>query len=117
VWHRARDGRRYLPYAFTERGVATLSGVFRRKNRTIQVNPVIMRAFVKLREITLCSQGPGCKTSGCDRLILGSRRRGFGGTKRARALARAGGAQGSSIDVNIRSLRIISQGNLVRPQG
>ena len=46
----AAGGRRSLPYAFTERGVAMLSDVFKR-NRTIQVNTVIMRAFVKLREI------------------------------------------------------------------
>jgi hypothetical protein len=39
-----------LRYAFTERGIAMLSGVFG-SNRTIQVNTVIMRAFVKLREI------------------------------------------------------------------
>ena len=43
-------GRRYLPYAFTEQGVAMLSGVLRSK-RAIQVNIEIMRAFVRLREI------------------------------------------------------------------
>ena len=40
----------YLPYAFTEQGVATLSGILRSK-RAIQVNIAIMRAFVKLRQI------------------------------------------------------------------
>ena len=43
-------GRRYLPYVFTEQGVAMLSSVLRSK-RAIQVNIIIMRAFVKLREI------------------------------------------------------------------
>ncbi len=43
-----RGGRRYLPYAFTEQGVAMLSGVLNSK-RAIQVNIAIMRAFVKLR--------------------------------------------------------------------
>jgi len=43
-------GRRYLPYAFTEQGVAMLSSVLNSK-RAIQVNIAIMRAFVKLREI------------------------------------------------------------------
>jgi phage regulator Rha-like protein len=43
-------GRRYLPYAFTEQGVAMLSSVLR-SERAIQVNIAIMRAFVKLREI------------------------------------------------------------------
>ncbi len=45
-----RGGRRYLPYAFTEQGVAMLSGVLRSK-RAIEVNITIMRTFVKLRQI------------------------------------------------------------------
>ncbi len=45
-----RGGRRYLPYVFTEQGVAMLSGVLRSK-RAVQVNVEIMRAFVRLREI------------------------------------------------------------------
>lgn len=43
-------GRRYLPYAFTEQGVAMLSSVLNSK-RAIYVNIQIMRAFVKLRRI------------------------------------------------------------------
>jgi hypothetical protein len=43
-------GRRTLPYAFTEQGVAMLSGVLRSK-RAVQMNIAIMRAFVKLRQI------------------------------------------------------------------
>jgi phage regulator Rha-like protein len=45
-----RGGRRYLPYAFTEQGVAMLSSVLH-SERAIQVNIAIMRAFVKLRQI------------------------------------------------------------------
>ncbi|MFA5145960.1 MAG: ORF6N domain-containing protein [Candidatus Omnitrophota bacterium] len=41
---------KYLPYAFTEQGVAMLSSVLN-SERAVQVNIVIMRAFVKLREI------------------------------------------------------------------
>ena len=41
--------RKYLPYAFTEQGVAMLSSVLR-SSRAIQVNIGIMRAFVWLRE-------------------------------------------------------------------
>ncbi len=41
---------KYRPYAFTEQGVAMLSSVLRSK-KAVQVNIVIMRAFVKLREI------------------------------------------------------------------
>jgi len=43
-------GRRAAPYAFTEQGVAMLSGVLNSK-RAVQVNIAIMRAFVKLREM------------------------------------------------------------------
>lgn len=41
-------GRRYLPHAFTEQGVAMLSSVLRSR-RAVQVNIEIMRVFVKLR--------------------------------------------------------------------
>jgi ORF6N domain len=43
-----RGGRRFLPYAFTEQGVAMLSSVLRSKS-AVQVNIAIMRAFVQLR--------------------------------------------------------------------
>src|ERR1700736_5407851 len=43
-------GRRNLPYAFPEQGVAMLSSVLN-SERAVQVNIAIMRAFVKLREI------------------------------------------------------------------
>jgi hypothetical protein len=42
-------GLRRAPYAFTEQGVAMLSGVLRSK-RAVQVNIGIMRAFVQMRE-------------------------------------------------------------------
>ncbi len=42
--------RKYLPYAFTEQGVAMLSSVLR-SPRAVQVNIEIMRAFVRLREM------------------------------------------------------------------
>lgn len=41
-------GRRHLPYAFTEQGVAMLSSVLR-SPRAVAVNIEIMRAFVRLR--------------------------------------------------------------------
>jgi ORF6N domain len=50
-----RGGRRYLPYAFTEQGVAMLSSVLR-SNRAIAVNIEIMRAFVKLRELLVSNK-------------------------------------------------------------
>jgi hypothetical protein len=42
--------RKYLPYAFTEQGVAMLSSVLR-SPRAVQVNIEIMRAFVRLRRL------------------------------------------------------------------
>ena len=42
--------RKYLPYVFTEQGVAMLSSVLHSK-RAIAVNIEIMRAFVRLREL------------------------------------------------------------------
>ena len=49
---KARGGRRYLPYVFTEQGVAMLSSVLN-SERAIEANIVIMRAFVRLRELML----------------------------------------------------------------
>ena len=43
-------GRRYLPYVFTEQGVAMLSTVLN-SERAILVNIEIMRTFVKLRQM------------------------------------------------------------------
>jgi len=45
---RRQGGRRSLPYAFTEQGVAMLSSVLR-SPRAIAVNIEIMRAFVRVR--------------------------------------------------------------------
>jgi len=46
---------KYLPYAFTELGVAMLSSVLR-SSTAIEVNRSIMRAFVVLRNITFIPQ-------------------------------------------------------------
>ena len=43
-------GRRYLPYAFTEQGVAMLSSVLN-SQRAVQMNILIIRVFVRLREL------------------------------------------------------------------
>lgn len=47
-----RGGRQYLPYVFTEQGVAMLSSVLRTP-RAINVNIQIMRTFVQLRQWAL----------------------------------------------------------------
>lgn len=43
---------KYLPYVFTEQGVAMLSGILT-TDRAIQMNIAIMRAFVEIRKILL----------------------------------------------------------------
>jgi len=43
-------GRRYRPLAFTEKGVAMLSGILR-SERAVEVNLEIMRAFVRIRHL------------------------------------------------------------------
>lgn len=47
-----RGGRRYLPFAFTEEGVAMLSSVLR-SERAVSVNIEIMRAFVRMRRMVV----------------------------------------------------------------
>ncbi len=51
----ARGGRRYLPYAFTELGVAMLSSVLT-SSRAVQMNIEIMRTFVRLRQAIISHQ-------------------------------------------------------------
>jgi len=45
-----RGGRRKLPYAFTEQGIAMLSGVLN-SERAIKVNIRIMRVFSRMHEL------------------------------------------------------------------
>lgn len=47
-----RGGTRYLPFAFTEQGVAMLSGILN-SDKAINMNIAIMRAFVGVRKILL----------------------------------------------------------------
>ena len=47
LWNK-HGGRRYLPHAFTEQGVAMLSGLLN-SDRAVAANIEIMRAFVRLR--------------------------------------------------------------------
>lgn len=49
---KGRGGTRYLPYAFTEQGVAMLSGILN-SDKAISMNIAIMRAFVEIRRIVL----------------------------------------------------------------
>jgi len=49
-----RGGRRYLPYVFTQEGVAMLSSVLGSK-RAVAVNIEIMRTFVRLRAMVVAN--------------------------------------------------------------
>ena len=51
-----RGGRRYRPYAFTEHGVAMLSSVLT-SQRAVQMSVLIVRAFVRLRELLATHKG------------------------------------------------------------
>jgi len=53
-------GTRKMPRVFTEQGVAMLSSVLQSK-KAVQVNIVIMRAFVRLREILLTNKDLAAK--------------------------------------------------------
>ena len=49
---KGRGGTRYMPYAFTEQGVAMLSGILN-SDRAINMNIAIMRAFVEVGKVLL----------------------------------------------------------------
>ena len=66
---RHRDPR-YPPYAFTQEGVAMLSGVFR-SQRAVQVNILIMRAFVRLREVLATHEDLAQKLEELEKKVTG----------------------------------------------
>ena len=68
VTSKARGGRRYLPYAFTEQVVAMLSSVLNSK-RAIQTNIVIMRAFVQLRQLAATHKRLAAKLAELERTV------------------------------------------------
>ena len=63
---KGRGGRRTPPYAFTELGVAMLASVLN-SERAVQMNIVIMRAFVRLREIIASNKDPAARIEKLER--------------------------------------------------
>ena len=63
-------GRRSLPYAFSEQGVAMLSSVLH-SPRAIAVNIGIMRAFVRIRELAAVNSELGKKLDELEKRISG----------------------------------------------
>ncbi len=47
-----RGGTRYMPFAFTEQGIAMLSGILN-SDKAIKMNIAIMRAFVDVRKFAI----------------------------------------------------------------
>jgi phage regulator Rha-like protein len=50
-----RGGRRTLPFAFTEHGVAMLSSVLN-SERAIEINLMVIRAFIRMRELVAANK-------------------------------------------------------------
>ena len=61
-------GRRHMPYAFTEQGVAMLSSVLN-SERAVKVNIAIMRAFVRLRQTLETNRELARNFSGLERRV------------------------------------------------
>lgn len=55
LFHEATRGRKYLPFVFTEYGIAGLSGVINSKI-SIQVNNSIIRTFIRMRQLLSSDQ-------------------------------------------------------------
>ena len=62
-------GLRYLPYAFTEQGIAMLSGLLN-SEIAIKVNINIMRTFVQLRHYVLDKSGKNEQISELRKLLM-----------------------------------------------
>jgi ATP-dependent Clp protease ATP-binding subunit ClpA len=67
---RKHRGSTYLPYAFTEQGVAMLSSVLR-SQRAVEVNVAIMRAFVALRRLLSDNAALAKKLDELERKVIG----------------------------------------------
>jgi hypothetical protein len=63
-----RGGRRFLPYAFTEHGVAMLSSVLN-SEEAIQVNISIIRAFVRQRRVMAANPDLTTRMESAERLL------------------------------------------------
>ena len=62
-------GRRFMPYVFTEQGVAMLSSVLK-SQKAIEVNIQIMRVFVKLRHYVLSQNGTNEQIAELRKLLM-----------------------------------------------
>lgn len=65
-----RGGSRHLPFIFTEQGVAMLSSVLK-SERAIDVNIMIMRAFVRLRQLVSLNRALAKRLAAIERKLTG----------------------------------------------
>ena len=70
----AHGGRRYLPYAFTEQGIAMLSAVLR-SEIAIKVSIQIMEAFVEMRRTIACNKSLVIRVSNVEQKLIESDRK------------------------------------------
>jgi hypothetical protein len=63
-------GRRYLPYVFSEHGVAMLSSVLN-SERAVQVNIAVIRTFVRLRQLLKTNRHLALKLAVLERKFSG----------------------------------------------
>ena len=68
ISNKGRGGRRYLPFVFTEQGVAMLSSVLN-SERAVEINIEIMRAFVRLREMISSNKDLARKLDALERKV------------------------------------------------
>ena len=62
-------GARYLPFAFTEQGVAMLSGILK-SEQAVAVNITIMRTFVQMRKFMFSNAELNQRVEKLERLII-----------------------------------------------
>lgn len=65
---KTRGGRRNLPWTFTEQGVAMLSSVLR-SDRAAEINVLIIRVFVKMRQVLATNAELARKVEQLDRKV------------------------------------------------
>lgn len=64
-----RGGRRFLPYVFTEQGVAMLSSILN-SEKAIQINIQIMNTFVRMRQWAIDNKDLAKRLSDLERYFI-----------------------------------------------
>ena len=67
--NKTRGGRRYMPYVFTEQGVAMLSTVLN-SEKAIQINIKIIDTFVQMRQLALDNKELTKRVAGIENYLI-----------------------------------------------